>query len=52
MCGWCCFPCQIHYTAESLDQPGLLCTLLGCCQPWLATFMLRRKAREKYGIDV
>ena len=52
MCGWCCFPCQIHYTAESLDQSGILCMLLGCGMPWVATWILRGKAREKYGIEV
>ena len=52
MFGCCCMPCTIYSTAESLDQSGILCMLLGCGMPWVATWILRGKAREKYGIDV
>ena len=52
MFGCCCMPCTIYSNAESLDQSGILCMLLGCGMPWVATWILRGKAREKYGIDV
>ena len=52
MFGCCCMPCTIYSTAESLDQSGILCMLLGCGMPWVATWILRGKAREKYGIEV
>ena len=52
MFGCCCMPCTIYSNAESLDQSGILCMLLGCGMPWVATWILRGKAREKYGIEV
>ena len=50
--GYCCAPCMICSNASGLEENGGLYCLLACCCPIVGVFLLRQKAREKYGIEV
>ena len=50
-CGYCCLPCQMGKNADRLGESSFLYCLLTCCIPCVPIFLLRGKARERYGID-
>ena len=50
--GYCCAPCMICSNAKGLGEPDCLYCLLACCCPIVGVFLLRQKARERYGIEV
>jgi len=42
---------MICSNASGLEENGGLYCLLACCCPIVGVFLLRQKAREKYGIE-
>ena len=50
-CGYCCLPCQMGKNADRLGESSFLYCILTCCIPCVPIFLLRGKARERYGID-
>ena len=51
MCGWCCPICQVADSAQKLGESYLLYFVLGCFVPCVPVFLVRDKAREKYGLE-
>merc|ERR1711874_728332 len=51
LCGYFCGCCQMYQNAEDLGENGIICFLASCITPCIPIFMLRNKAREKYGIE-
>ena len=51
MCGWCCPICQVADSAQRLGESYLLYFVLGCFVPCVPVFLVRDKAREKYGLE-
>ena len=50
--GYCCAPCMVCNNAKEMhENVGLFCFLGCCCFP-IGVFLLRKKARELYGIEV
>ena len=49
--GYCCLPCQIGQTAESVGDNCFVCGVLSCFIPCITLTMVRGKVRETYGIE-
>merc|ERR1712243_503681 len=49
--GYCCGCCMMLQSASNLGESSCLYCLLSCLTPVVPLFLLRTKAREKYGID-
>ena len=50
LCGSFCAPCLMRRNADDLGKNGLLLLVLFYCVPCVPIFILRKEAREKFGI--
>merc|ERR1719232_99489 len=51
ICGWCCPLCMVCDNAKRLGESWPLYCVLAYCFPVCTIFMIRKKTREKYGIE-
>ena len=51
LCGSCCMPCQMADNADRLDENSGLFCLMTLFVPCIPVFLLRRKMRNRFGIE-